>query len=165
MVVLICYLGRKDIMVLDRLRRKKKQKGPEIPRSEFLKMKPVRNPQLRWERNEEGNFSLFIPLQQPKQKKRQLLSKLAPAPKEKQIQLDKVGSIVWDLCDGERTMGDIVEHLHEEYKLLPSEAEVSLNAYFNQLSKRGLVGFVLSEETRKRFVEASKKEEEKKKKK
>lgn len=155
-------------MVLDRLRRKKK-KGPAIPRGEFLKMKPVRNPGLKWEKNEEGDFTLFIPMQQrqqaPKGKKRRkgLLSKLAPAPTEKKIQLDRVGSIVWDLCDGERTMEDIVDHLHKEYKLLPSEAEVSLNAYFNQLSKRGLVGFVLPEETRKRFMEAEKKEKEKKK--
>jgi len=155
-------------MVLDRLRRKKKKKGPEIPRNEFLKMRPVRNPGLRWEKNEEGIFTLFIPVQQeqkPKAKKRrkQLLAKLAPAPTEKKIQLDKVGSIVWDLCDGEKTMKDIVDHLHKEYKLLPSEAEISLNAYFNQLSKKGLVGFVLPEETRKRFIEAEKKEKEKKK--
>lgn len=148
-------------MILDRLRGKKKEKPPEIPRSEFLKMRPVRNPKLRWEKKEEGTFSIFIPLEQPEGKKRGL-SKLAPAPKEKQIQLDKVGSIVWELCDGERTMQDIVEHLHEEYKLLPSEAEVSLNAYFNQLSKRGLVGFVLPEETRKRLAEAARKEEKKK---
>ena len=157
-------------MVLDRLRRKKK-KAPEIPRGEFLKMRPVRNPGLRWEKNEEGDLTLFIPVQQrqeqqkPKGKKRRkgLLSKLAPAPTEKKIQLDRVGSIVWDLCDGERTMKDIVDHLQKEYKMLPSEAEVSLNAYFNQLSKRGLVGFVVPEETRKRFMEAEKKEKEKKK--
>ncbi len=154
-------------MVLDRLRRKKK-KAPEIPRTEFLKMKPVRNPALRWEKDEQGTYTVFVPLQQQQQSKgrkgkKGLLSKLAPSPTEKKIQLDKVGSIVWGLCDGERTMQDIVEHLREEYKLLPSEAEVSLNAYFNQLSKRGLVGFVLPEETRRRFTEAAKKEEEKKK--
>jgi len=148
-------------MILDRLRRRKKEKGPEIPRSEFLQMKPVRNPMLRWERNQHGNFSVFIPLQRPEAKKkrrRELLSKLAPPPKEKEIQLDKVGSIVWELCDGEKTVQDIVGHLHDKYKLLPTEAEVSLNAYFNDLSKRGLVGFILPEETRARFEAAAKKE-------
>ena len=151
-------------MVLDRLRRKK-EKPPPIPRSEFLKMVPVRNPGLKWEKDEDGKFKLFVPLQQPKEKKGKLFSKLAPSPKEKKIQLDKIGSIVWELCDGERNMEDIIESLHQEYKLLPSEAEVSLNAYFNQLSKRGLVGFVLPEETRKRLKEAARREEEKKKKK
>ncbi len=148
-------------MILDRLRRKKKEKGPEIPRSEFLQMKPVRNPMLRWERNQQGNFSLFIPLQRQEEKKkrgREILSKLAPPPKEKEIQLDKVGSIVWELCDGEKNVQEIVEHLHEKYKLLPTEAEVSLNAYFNELSKRGLVGFILPEETRARFEAAAKME-------
>ncbi len=158
------YLGCKGIMILDRLRGKKKPKPPEIPRSEFLRMKPVRNPMLKWERNKQGNLSVFIPLGRPdaKIKKRDaILSKLAPPPKEKEIQLDKVGSIVWELCDGERTMNDIVVHLQEKYKLLPSEAEVSLNAYFNELSKRGLVGFILPEETRARFEEAAKKAQKK----
>lgn len=151
-------------MILDRLRRKK-EKPPPIPRSEFLKMVPVRNPGLKWEKDEDGKIQLFVPLQQPKEKKGKLMSKLAPSPTEKKIQLDKIGSIVWELCDGERSMEGIIESLHQEYKLLPSEAEVSLNAYFNQLSKRGLVGFVLPEETRKRLEEAARREEEKKKKK
>jgi len=46
--------------------------------------------------------------------------------------------------------------------LLPSEAEVSLNAYFNQLSKRGLVGFIIPEETRVRLEEIMKQEKRKK---
>jgi hypothetical protein len=164
-------------MILDRLRRKKKEKVPEIPRSEFLRMIPVRNPQLRWEKNEEGNISIFIPKKKPetseqqvekrvkkrrKKRRKGILSRIAPTPKEKRIQLDMVGSIVWDMCDGKRAMKDIIERLHEEYKMLPSEAEVSLNAYLNQLTKRGLIGFVVPEKARARFEEAVKKEKEKK---
>jgi hypothetical protein len=155
-------------MILDRLRRKKKEGIPEIPRNEFLKMIPVRNPQLKWDRNEEGNVRIFVPLKKSKKedkrrkKKRQgPLSRILATPKEKRVQLDTIGSIVWDACDGKRTMKDIFEHLYKKYKMLPSEAEVSLNAYFNQLTERGLVGFIAPEKTRARFEEAVKKEKKK----
>ena len=84
------------------------------------------------------------------------IGKIAKTPKEKKIELDKIGSIVWELCDGKRTVKDIAKILHERYKLLLSEAEISLNTYFNSLSKRGLMGFVLPEKTRARFEEISK---------
>jgi len=152
-------------MILDRLRRKKK-KAPEIPRNEFLKIKPVRNPNLKWEKNKDGEVTIFIPLEQPQTKKKKrrkkgLFSKISSTPKEKRVQLDSVGSIVWSLCDGEKTVKDIVEYLHKKYKLLTNEAEISLNAYFNQLSKRGLIGFILPEETRARLEKAAKEEKKK----
>ncbi len=153
-------------MILDRLRRKKKEKAPEIPRSEFLKIRPVRNPALRWERNKQGNITIFIPAPQPEpsRKKRKKGLTKESRPRERQIQLDAVGSIVWEFCDGQSTMEDISEQLHKKYKLLQSEAEISLNAYFNHLSKRGLIGFMVPEETRARLEEAAKKERDKKEK-
>ncbi|MCS7120566.1 MAG: PqqD family protein [Nitrososphaerota archaeon] len=155
-------------MVLGRLLGRKKPKPAEIPRSEFLKMKPVRNPVLKFEKNKEGNTVIIIPLQRPEEgksggkKRRSILDSLAPPPKERRIELDSVGSIVWDLCDGEHTIEDIARYLNEKYKMLLSEAEVSLNTYFNQLSQKGLVGFIVPEETRARLEELSKKETEKK---
>jgi len=157
--------------VLDRLRRKKKQLPPSVTKAEFLKIKPVRNPLLRWEKTE-GGVRIFIPLQQPEpeqkkkgKKKKQigLLSKLSPPPPptEKKIDLDKIGSLVWEQFDGERTVADIANYLQRKFKMMQSEAEVALNSYFNQLSKRGLVGFVLPEETRARFEEVAKAEKEK----
>jgi len=148
-------------MIFDKLRRKKKQQAPTLARSEFLKIKPVRNPYVKWEKNDKGEIRILIPFKQPEKKGG--LSKFAPPPpKEKRIDLDSIGSIVWELCDGEKTVSDIVEHLHEKYKLMTSEAEISLNVYFNNLSKRGLIGFAIPEETRARFEEAAKTEKPKK---
>ncbi|MCW4020516.1 MAG: PqqD family protein [Candidatus Bathyarchaeota archaeon] len=157
-------------MVLDRLLgRKKKEEGQAVIRSEFLKIRPVRNPNLKSEKDETGKITLIISLEKPEEeterrrkRRKGIFSRMAPAPTEKRIQLDMVGSIVWELCDGERTAKDIIERLHKEYKVLPSEAEISLNAYFNQLSKRGLLGFILPEETRTRLQEKEKNEKEKK---
>jgi hypothetical protein len=148
--------------VLDRLRGKKKQKGPAISRLEFLGIKPVRNSIIRWEKNEQNIITLFIPPRQPQNKKRRsILSLLSPAPPERKIRLDTVGSIIWELCNGERTVKDIVQFLNEEYKMLPNEAELSLNTYFDQLSKRGIMDFIIPEETRARLEEAAEKEKKK----
>ena len=146
--------------MLERFRRKKKPKGPMISRDEFLRLKPVRNPALRWEKNEKGEIQLIFPLTESPGKKKasgKVLSKLLPPPpKERKIQLDAVGSIVWELCDGNATVKDISGALQEKYKMMPVEAEVSLDAYFKQLTKRALVGFIVPEELREKFQEETK---------
>ncbi len=151
-------------MVFNKLfKRKKKRESLSVPRSLFLKAKPVRNPALKWEKDRKTKeIKIIVPLKPPsktqerKQQKKGFLDKLfPPEPGERIINLDKVGSIVWELCDGEKTIGDIVNHLVEKYRIMPEEAELSLNAYFNQLSKRGLVGFVVPEEAKELFKEFS----------
>jgi hypothetical protein len=165
-------------MVFDRLRRRKKEpKGPQIARSEFLQVKPVRNPELKWEKDEEGKITIILSSKQPQEKPEEekkekeevqrVRQKIrlfpdASRPRQKKFQLDDVGSIVWKLCDGKNTMKDIVGYLSDEYKLLPSEAETALNSYFNQLAKRKLVVFVLPEEASARLREQREKEGEKK---
>jgi len=152
--------------MLDRLRRRKKPKGPVISRSEFLELKPVRNPVLKWEKNEKGEIKLLIPLKEDSAKKGvsgKMFSKLLPpSPTEKKIQLDKLGSEVWELCDGNNTVKDIADTLHAKYKMMAVEAEISLDAYFRQLTQRGLVGFSIPEGLRERFKEETKDKDVKK---
>jgi len=158
-------------MILDRLRRKKKPKSSRLSRSEFLSLKPVRSPVVKWEKNEKGKIKIIIPLKKIKEemkgnkkvkkKPAGVLSKLFQEPEEKRIYLDEVGSAVWDLCDGERTTKEIVDYLCQKYKLLPREAEVSLGSYLNSLAKRGLIGFILPEELQERLAKKKSAEEEK----
>lgn len=150
-------------MILDRLRRNKKKPEPDIARSEFLQIIPVKNPNIRWEKDKDGKTTIIISAQKTedqqkdiefrgkKRKRRSIFSNYSPTPREKKIQLDTIGSIVWEMCDGKKTIEAIMGELYEKYKLLTSEAEISLKAYFNQLSKRGLVGFVLPEDLAKRI--------------
>jgi hypothetical protein len=143
--------------ILNRIfKRKRKPKGPGIPRSDFLKVRLVRNPQIEWSKNDEGNTVLRIPIKQEAKKRKgasKLLTKIFPEPdvKEKKVQLDKVGSFVWELCDSDTTIEGIVNALNKEYKMIPREAEITLRLYFEQLSKRGLIGFLIPEELRERL--------------
>ena len=145
-------------MILDKLRRKKKQKAPSLTRSEFLRLKPIRSPMVEWKKDEEGKIKIIIPLKKIKKegkrvgkKRARLLSKLFPEPEEKRIHLDEIGSIVWELCDGKKTAKEIVDHLCQKYKLLPREAEVPLSSYLNTLAKRGLLGFIVPEDLKERL--------------
>jgi len=156
-------------MILDKLRRKKKPKGPALSRSEFLSLRPVRSPIVEWEKNEKGEIKLVIPLRKieekmkdrKKEKKRRvtIFSRLFPEPEEKRIQLDEIGSIVWELCDGEKTTKEIVDFLCQKYKLLQREAEISLSSYLNSLAKRGLIGFIIPEDLRERLAKKAAEEE------
>jgi len=66
------------------------------------------------------------------------------------------------MCDGQKTVRDLVKQLHDTYKMLPSEAEISLNSYFNDLAKRGLVAFLIPNEIARRMGKKEAEEEEKK---
>ncbi|RJS83278.1 PqqD family protein [Candidatus Bathyarchaeota archaeon] len=145
-------------MVFSRIRRKK-PKPPSISRRDFLRLKPVRNPALKWKKDDEGRIRIIIPLMKPSEKKKKsssriinILAKALPEPpKEKYIQLDEIGSVVWELCDGENKAKDIADHLCRKYKLLPIEAEMPLSKYLNDLAKRGLISFILPEDLQKRL--------------
>ncbi|KYH42103.1 MAG: hypothetical protein AYL32_001000 [Candidatus Bathyarchaeota archaeon B26-2] len=141
-------------MVLDRLRRKK-PKVPPISRSEFLSIRPVRNPNVKWERRESGDILLRIPLAPPKGISKFVLKMFSVNSREKKIIIpDKIGALVWELCDGKRTLKEISETLQKRYKMMSVEAELSLSTYLNNLSKKGLLGFILPEGASERLKKA-----------
>ena len=102
--------------------------------SDFLKVKPARNPYVSWKKTRKG-VRIFTG--------------------EKKIDLDKIGTTVWDACDGKNTVEDIAQILNEKYNMVMSEAERSLSVYFEQLVKKGLVVLLAPEETRARVEELS----------
>jgi hypothetical protein len=102
--------------------------------SDFLKVKPARNPYVSWKKTKKG-VRIFT--------------------SGKRFDLDKIGTAVWEACDGKNTVEDIAQILHEKYKMMMSEAETSLSVYFEQLVKKGLVVLPAPEETRARAEELS----------
>ena len=102
--------------------------------SDFLKVKPARNPYVSWKKTKKG---------------------VRISTNEKKIILDKIGTTVWEACDGENTVKDIAQILHEKYNMAMSEAETSLSEYFEQLVKKGLVVLLTPDETQARVEETS----------
>ena len=58
----------------------------------------------------------------------------------KKLQLDRLGTAVWDLLDGQRSVRQVIQRFADRYQLHPKEAEVSVTLFLKELGKRGLIG-------------------------
>lgn len=58
----------------------------------------------------------------------------------KKVQLDQMGTAVWDLIDGDRSVQQIIDHFAGQFQLHPLEAEVSVTQFIRDLGRRGLIG-------------------------
>jgi len=99
---------------------------------------PLRNEAVTEEHTDAGELRLVLPVRPPWWARP--LARFLYVPKQHRIVLDEIGAYVWRLCDGKRSMRDIIQALALRYKLHPKEARVSLVAYLRQLGRRRLVG-------------------------
>jgi hypothetical protein len=114
---------------------------PQVTRQEQLDARPIRNTLVTWEKSD-AEITLFIPVQ--RQKRIEFLAKLLKVPEsDRQIQLDEVGSTVWELCDGEHDLNTMINVLTKEYKLSRREAEVSIREFLKMLAQRNLIGLLV----------------------
>lgn len=120
---------------------------------EMLQLRPVRNPNLEWT-EEEGRIVLQIRHFDKKGWKLRLLNLLVSMPDNRRIVLDAIGTDVWQMTDGQNTLGRIAKELAGKYKLSPREAEMSLQQFFKELGRRGYIGF-LTEATQKSGIPTS----------
>ena len=58
----------------------------------------------------------------------------------KKLQLDVMGTAVWDLVDGKRSVRTIIQIFAKAHRLENREAEVSVTSFIRQLGQRGLLG-------------------------
>lgn len=119
------------------LRRRKPRLTPE----QVLGSVPLRNKALKSERIEGGGIKLVLERRQVWWAR--MLAIVFPIPKERVVELDALGEQFWDLCDGKRTLRELIRVCQEEHKLTRVEAEWSLRTFLRDLGKRGLVGFVV----------------------
>jgi hypothetical protein len=105
-------------------------------RDEIRKAIPTKNPSA-----EERGGILALPLAQ----RRGFfgwLAKKANASNKLEIELDEIGSFVWGLIDGRRSVAGIAQSLAKEYKLNKHEAEASLLEFLDRLRQRGCISLV-----------------------
>ena len=113
---------------------------PKIDKKQALLIVPMHNPLVTWER-ENDEVVLTIPM------RKDALAKLARliirnVPDTRRMSLDEVGSHVWELCDGSRNVGAIVQDVSSHYKLTRREAEASVTLFLQTLAKRNLIGLM-----------------------
>jgi hypothetical protein len=107
-----------------------------------LACRPAKNTQVVVAQLESGDLLLTYPVRVRPWLAR-LLRRLGrgdqPPPRRK-VQLDALGTQVWGLIDGRRSVGEIVAAFGKAHKLSHREAELSVTAFLRMLGKRGLVG-------------------------
>jgi len=123
-----------------------RRRGPRLSAEQVLRSRPVRNEGLKSERIEGGGVRLL--LERRREWWAKILAVIFPIPKVKPVELDAVGEEVWDLCDGQHTLRQMIDTFRERHKLTRAEAEWSLRTYLRDLGKRGLVAFAI-EKTQK----------------
>jgi hypothetical protein len=111
---------------------------------QVLRSRPVRNEGLRQERIEGGGLRLY--LERRREWWARLLALVFPIPKVRPVELDAVGEEVWELCDGEHTLRQMIDIFRERHKLTRAEAEWSLRTYLRDLGKRSLVAFAVEKQ-------------------
>lgn len=120
----------------------RRKKEPQLTREQVIHSRPLRNSLLEWTTTADGRVVITIPRREDWLGK--MVALLFHVPKTRQLVLDdEVGSSVWQICDGEHTIKDIVDFLCKTYKLTRKEAEVSATEFLRQLGRRRLIGFAV----------------------
>lgn len=95
----------------------------------LLELKPARN--LKWEVGNNGEVILLV----PKFQNRFLVKNLMPRIKRPffKIKLDNYGSLIWNYCDGNTTVGEMSDKLKENFGENFDPAYDRIGKFVNQL--------------------------------
>jgi len=121
---------------------RRKSKGVQITREEALKSTPVKSAEVKEERLETGEVLLTYPVTI-----RPWIGGLirqfggdADRVQLKKLHLDELGTAVWDLMDGRRSVRRVIQGFAGKYQLHIKEAEVAVTRFLRELGRRGLIG-------------------------
>lgn len=122
---------------------KKKTRERHISRAAALKCRPEKSLHITESRLETGAVILEYPLTvRPwiAAVAKRLGKSRDDVVQIKKLQLDAMGTAVWDLVDGHRSVRRIVQIFAETHRLDNKEAEVSVTSFIRELGQRGLLG-------------------------
>jgi hypothetical protein len=61
-------------------------------------------------------------------------------PMTKQVELDEMGSFVWQRIDGVRSVRQIAQEFTDAYEVQTREAELSVTTFIKTIGQRGIIG-------------------------
>ena len=101
---------------------------------------PIRNPECIEEQKEEG-FLLTYPVQAKPWLRKIFKGAAGREPEiiQRKLQLDSLGSSVWQMVDSQNSVKDISRSFQQQHQLGLREAEISVSEFIQQLGKRGLI--------------------------
>jgi hypothetical protein len=121
---------------------RKKSGASHLSRTEALAYTPVKSSQILEIRLESGEVVIEYPLivRPWIAAVARRLGRSQDRKQTKKLQLDAMGTSVWDLVDGKRSVRTIIQIFAKAHRLENREAEVSVTSFIRQLGQRGLLG-------------------------
>ncbi len=108
----------------------------------MLAVRPVRHPRIEWSREPRKSDNVAVALLKiPRLRGRwaDLVAKWMQVPDFKKVELDEIGSDVWEMCDGNSHVEAIAKAIGTSYRLNKRQAEVSVTAYLKMLAERRFI--------------------------
>lgn len=121
---------------------KQPEKKKQLNKTEALLCTPFHNEIAKWQILESGEILVEYPLPiKPffKSILQRFSNKPIPTPTKK-LQLDEMGSLVWNMVDGKKNAKQIIKDFAVHYSITLQEAELSVTTFLLELGKRGLIG-------------------------
>lgn len=120
---------------------RKKKPRSDLTRDQALACTPVRNNIINWETSGSGlvqvEYKLVLkPFMQS------IFERFGSASTEqptRKLELDALGSQVWELIDGSRTTAELIEEFASRHNISGQEAEQSITLFLRELGRRGLI--------------------------
>lgn len=113
----------------------------------LLRSRPVRNAAARVEDQDSDHVIVFVRQKRPGFMKWPPLSWIVPYKRERRAILDKVGTLLWRMCNGERTVEDLVDAFRSRYGLTFHESRAAVTGYLKLLTERGVIAIATQEES------------------
>lgn len=121
---------------------KQPEKKKQLSKTEALLCTPFHNEIADWQILDSGEVLVEYPLPiKPLFKSilQRFSQKPIPTPTKK-LHLDEMGSLVWNMVDGEKNAKQIIKDFATHYSITLQEAELSVTTFLLELGKRGLIG-------------------------
>ncbi|MDA0840367.1 MAG: PqqD family protein [Planctomycetota bacterium] len=110
---------------------------------EMLKARAIQNAAAEIELENDGSIILVVKNKRPSFFFPPLSWLIRPAD-EQRVSLDRLGSEVWRLCDGQ-TVERVIDRFAEEHGLSFHEARVAVTGYLKSLVERGALAIVVTD--------------------
>lgn len=115
---------------------------PKVTRAQMLGAIPVRNATVEWARetrDESRPNVALLRIPRRADKYGNAIAKLFKLPAFRRLELDEIGSDVWEMCDGTISVDALTRAICTKYRLNRRQAEASVAAYLKMLAERRLV--------------------------
>lgn len=125
------------------MRRFNTQKKGRVPsREDALECTPVKNNRVEESRLENGELQLSYPVVSRPWLAGfgRWLGRKPKGPYLKKLQLDALGTEVWELLDGGTRVREVIRLFAARHCLQKREAELAVTRFLRELGKRGLIG-------------------------